>query len=273
MTDGAGTTSAETDHTVAGTVPDMIAAAGEAAITAYLAFFEQEKWSPTTRKAYRGQTGRFMRWAKARGRTLVTLTPGDRIAYAEEIAGQSSQQSAMVALTGVRGLFRHLSACGALAENPLESFWSSVHQPAEPGFPEPSIPLSELKRAVLEIGKADGWQEDDEDVHAGLVMLAPLSIDTRDPASISRFTGVPLLQVEEYAGRLLANGIWRADGKISGDWDDPEGGGIAFMLDVWVATGLLERQQAPEGDAPPVDDGSKSLTAAEQPAGKRSDGQ
>jgi hypothetical protein len=59
--------------------------------------------------------------------------------------------------------------------------------------------------------------------------------------AISRFTGVPEPLVREFAGRLIENGVWRPDGKIGGEWNDPEYGGLAFMLDVWVATGMLEK--------------------------------
>ena len=84
-------------------------------------------------------------------------------------------------------------------------------------FPEPSIPLAELKRIVLEIGEEDGWKEGSEDFQAGLVMIAPLSIKTMDPSMVSRFTSVPEPLVREFADRLIASGIWRRDGKIGAD--------------------------------------------------------
>ena len=102
-------------------------------------------------------------------------------------------------------------------------------------------------------------------------MIAPLSIKIMDPAMVSRFTGVPEPLVREFADRLIANGIWRPDGKISAGWGD----NFAFMLDVWVATGELERgPPAPSGDvaAPPAEE-TGSLSTAEQPAGEQSDGE
>jgi hypothetical protein len=238
-------------------VPDLILAAGDLAIAAYRAFLDRPEWSPATQKSYRHQIERFLSWSKDRGRTLETVKSTDRITYAEEITNRSSAQSAIVALTGVRGLFRHLAACCVLVDNPFESAKSQFRKGTDkpetssasmPAEPEPTIPLSELKRALLEIGEPDGWQEDDEDVQAGLVLMAEFSIGARDPAAISRFTGVPLPLVEEFAERLIANGIWRPDGKIAAEWNDPQDGGLAFMLDVWVATGRLERAPAPDGD-------------------------
>jgi hypothetical protein len=130
-----------------------------------------------------------------------------------------------------------------------------------------------LKREVLEIGAEDGWDEESEDFQAGLVMLASLSIDNRDPMAISQFTGVPLPLVREFSGRLIENGIWRPDGKTAGNWFDPEEGGFAFMLDVWVAMGSLERKSVTDGDVEPAGDESGSLSCTEKLAGERSDGQ
>jgi hypothetical protein len=128
-----------------------------------------------------------------------------------------------------------------------------------------------LKRIVLEIGAEDGWKEGFEDFQAGLVMIAPLSIKTMDPSVVSRFTGVPERLVREFADRLIANRIWRPDGKIGAEWGD----NFSFMLDVWCATGELERAPpAPSGDvaAPPAEE-TGSLSTAEQPAGDQSDGE
>ena len=106
-----------------------------------------------------------------------------------------------------------------------------------------TLPLAELKRIVLEIGKDDGWQEGDESFQAGLVLIAPLSITTMDPVAVSQFTGVPEPLVREFAGRLIENGVWRPDGKLAVQWNDPENGNLAFMMDVWVAMGELEEEQ------------------------------
>ena len=106
---------------------------------------------------------------------------------------------------------------------------------------EPTIPLTKLKQMVLEIGEPAEWAEEDEDFQAGLVMVAPLAIGSIDPAAVSAFTGVPKRLVREFAGRLVENGIWLPDGRIAADWSEPDGGNIAFMMDVWVATGDFER--------------------------------
>jgi predicted RNA-binding Zn-ribbon protein involved in translation (DUF1610 family) len=120
MTSTAEPPAGEPNHTGAGTVPDLIRSAGERAVEEYRAFLDSEKWSPATRKAYRNQIKGFFCWAEARGRTLETVSTADRIAYAEEIASRSSSQAALVALTGVRGLYRQLAASGTLVENPFE---------------------------------------------------------------------------------------------------------------------------------------------------------
>jgi hypothetical protein len=266
----------EIEQTAAGMkVPEIIQAAGEHAVAAYREFLNNRKRSPNTLKLYRQHARRFFRWAEGRGLTLESIAAPDISAYFAEVSNNKSSHEASVYLTPVRGVFRNLVSAGVLSENPCGTSRPSPKQVADTGFPKPSTPLSELKLAVLEIGEADGWEEGDEDVQAGLVMMAEFSIGTRDPAAISQFTGVPLPLVEEFAGRLIANHIWLPNGKIAADWDDQENGGLAFMLDVWVATGELERgPPAPSGEvaAPPGDE-SGSLSTAGWPAGERSDDQ
>ena len=230
--------------------------------------------SPNTLKLYGHYARRFFRWAEGRGLSLESIAKADIAAYATEVANGKSSHESSVYLTPVRGIFSQLVSSGVLSENPCGNSRPSPTQVAETGFPEPRIPLSELKRAVLEIGEADGWEEGDEDVQAGLVMMAEFSIGTRDLAAINRFTGVPLPLVEEFARRLIANGIWRPDGKIGAEWDDPENGELAFMLDVWVATGRMERATAPAGEVAALPgDETGSLSSAGPPAGEQSDGQ
>lgn len=254
-------------------IPKIILATGDRAVAVYLDFFSGGKWTPNTLKLYGQHARRFFRWAEGRGLTLQSIAEPDINAYATEVANGKSPHESSVYLTPVRGVFSQLVSSGVLSQNPCGTYRPSPKQVADGGFPAPKIPLSELKRTVLEIGKVNGWEEGDEDVQAGLVMMAEFSIDTRDPAAISRFTGVPLPLVEEFAGRLIANGIWLPDGKIAADWDDPEDGWFAFMLDVWVATGLLNKGPAPAGDfaALPGDE-TGLLSSAGQPAGERSDG-
>ena len=234
-------------------VPAIIRAAGERAVTAYQEFLNNRKWSPNTLKIYGQRARRFLRWAEGRGLTLESIGKAEIAAYATEVANGKSPHESIVYMTPVRGFFSQLVAAGVLTENPCATARQVSRQQAGSSFREPTIPLSELKRIVLEIGKEDGWMEGSEDFQAGLVMIAPLSIKTMDPSVLSRFTGVPEPVVREFADRLIADGIWRPDGKIAGDWFDAEGGNFAFMLDVWVAIGDLERGPAGEDNAATAD--------------------
>jgi hypothetical protein len=97
---------------------------------------------------------------------------------------------------------------------------------------------------VFEIGEDDGWEEGREDFQAGLVLLAPLSIRTMDPSAVSRFTGVPEPLVKEFARRLIGNGIRLPKGNLVLSGDD----NLAFMMDVWIATGMLEHKVEPASE-------------------------
>lgn len=226
-------------------VPAIITAAGEDAVQRYRAFFHQDCLGSNTSQVYGSIIRRFFRWAEQRGLALETICSSDAAAFCDEVCRGSTANY----LSAIRSLFRYLATTGVITTNPLETRRARRIGPDEEQKRTPRIPLAELKRSVLEIGEADGWQDGDEDVQAGLVLLAEFSIDTRDPRAISRFTGVPLRLVREFSARLIANGIWRPDGKIASEWDDPENGAMAFMLDVWVALGLLERGSADEGNA------------------------
>jgi hypothetical protein len=236
-------------------IPNIIRAAGESAMGAYRQFVADPKWSPSTRDLYRSRAARFFRWADARGLTLQSIDTPALAAYAAEIAATKSPHEATVYLTPVRGALGHLARSGVLATDPCPKGQRNgrTNEYAINSASPPSIPLAELKRTVLEIGEEDGWEEGDEDVQAGLVLLAPLSIKTMDPEAVSRFTGVAEPLVREFAVRLIENGIWMPDGTIALSGND----NLALMLDVWTATGMLVRRTEPENDAASPSDAVK----------------
>jgi len=224
-------------------IPKLVTEAGRDAVEAYRAFFTGTQLKPTTLSIYGSAVSRFLRWAEQHGLLLAALARADAEAYLRDL-GTRKTSTLDVHLAAIRTFFRHLIDCGVLSDNPFASLRAPYETP-----PQPDPQLTSLKRTVLEIGEADGWTEESEDFKAGLVMLAPLEIGTIEPEAISQFTGVPLPLVEQFAERLRVGGIWRSDGTIAAEWDDPENGGLAFMLDVWVATGHLERVPAPEDKA------------------------
>jgi hypothetical protein len=241
-------------------VPALIAHAGELAVLAYREFLYDPVRTPGTRKNYASYARRFFRWAESRGLSLEAIDAPALAAYAAEIAAAMLPVS--IHLTPVRGVLGHLARSGVLPADPCppglpngRGAGAPIHAAA------PSIPLSELKRTVLEIGERDGWEEGDQDFQAGLVLLAPASIGTMDPAAVSRFTGVPEAQVREYADRLIANRIWRADGTIALSSDED----LALMMDVWVATGHLERTWVPDDEAPPPADPRPEYHQTDEP--------
>lgn len=111
------------------------------------------------------------------------------------------------------------------------------------------IPLAVPLKAFVRELALDPIEEDDDDFAAALVMLAAVRLGNRDLGALSRLTEVPLPLVEEFAGRLRANGVWQSDGKTHAEWD-AEDGVLAFWLDVWVATGRLEKGPANDGVNP-----------------------
>ena len=96
-------------------IPKIIHAAGDSAVAAYRAFFDDGKWSPLTRKCYASNARRFFQWAGARGLLLQVIEVPILDAYATEILGPKSTNE----LTSVRGVLRHLARSGILAHDPF----------------------------------------------------------------------------------------------------------------------------------------------------------
>jgi hypothetical protein len=218
-------------------VPEIIRAAGDDAVRAYREFLDDPARSPHTRRVYGVAVRRFLRWAEARGAALRSLTADDWIAFA---AGLSPAVAANIRAP-VAGLFAHLAAAGVLRSNPL-----ARRLPGPRPDRDRDLRLAELKQAVRELDPT--WEEDSEFFQAGLVVLAPAAIDTRDPAAISAYTGVPEPEVRAYADRLLANRKWRPDGTVNIDPDDPDGWGTTLIVHVLIALGLAEARPTERGD-------------------------
>jgi hypothetical protein len=224
-------------------IPAIVTAAGDAAVNAYVAYIEAPARSRNTRSLYEGALRRFFGWAKGQGHSLKSIDLSVIEAYLQR-GMYGSWPGAY--RTPLRGVFRQWVAAGVVQASPFDPT-ASRRGGEVPTAGTAGKTLEGLKQVVREIGVPDGWSEDSEDFQAGLVLMASLALNTTEPEAISQFTGVPLSVVRRFGRRLLANGVWQEDGSIAANWDDPENGGLAFMLDVWVATGDLERQLVESG--------------------------
>jgi hypothetical protein len=220
-------------------IPDLIRNAGDLAVATYTAFFEQGDWTRATRMIYQTNARRFFRFAAERGLTLGAIGHVDIDAYARK----SSRHQATTYLTPVRGVFGWLFSVGVLDRDPFARTESDRSTTPDRGFPEPSIPLEELRLQVLTLIRNDSALDDYERFQAGLVVLSPLSLGTTDPEAISRFTREPLPRVQEFAGRLIANGCWSAGGKVIVDSSGLSEDALIIMLatHILVAEALVER--------------------------------
>ena len=89
---------------------------------------------------------------------------------------------------------------------------------------------------------ADHTEDSGPDFDAACVLLASAVVGP-DAGRIARHLDVPAARVRPLARRLRANGVW-CGGRVHGDWFDEKTGGIAFCLDIGVATGMFERADA-----------------------------
>jgi hypothetical protein len=221
-------------------IPGIIRAAGDEAVKAYRSYFDDATENPRTRGLYASRARRFFEWAGRRDLTLESIDAPALAAYKAELAAALAPQRAAPYLTPVRGVFRVLADTRVLIGNPCPKGQPNGRERAGPLPAEPCISLPELKAAVHELGD---WEEDSRLFQAGLVVLAPVSIGTMDPAAVAAFTGVPESLVREFAARLLASGVWRPDGKLD-VWGADEGA-ISLsdleitevFFDVYIAAG------------------------------------
>ncbi len=109
-------------------------------------------------------------------------------------------------------------------------------QPMNAGRPS----IEELKKTVRSMDPR--LPEASSEFEAALVLLAGLSVGSRNLARLARFTGVPYPTVLKLAQRLRLNGIWTRAGHTIANWLD-EHGEIAFWADVNVALGHLQLTQ------------------------------
>jgi hypothetical protein len=103
---------------------------------------------------------------------------------------------------------------------------------------EQEVTLDQLREYAAEQGEPGTEAYD-----AALVLLAGLVVGANQER-ICEFTGVDKRRVQTFGLRLRRNGVWKGSRTAGDEWFDDEAGGIAFSLDVGVATGLLERSRA-----------------------------
>lgn len=84
---------------------------------------------------------------------------------------------------------------------------------------------------------------DSEDEPVATVMLAALECGA-NAAAISEFLGWPRGRVRAIGRGLRAAGIWKHRETHHSGWFDEDSGGIAFVMDLAVYKGLLERLSA-----------------------------
>jgi hypothetical protein len=219
-------------HSQQGSPPAAIATAGPAACEAWDRF-AGEKCSPSTRAVYQSTVRRFLRWIEPQGIGLAQVTGP---AVERFLASLSVPPTTRIQYrSSLRRFFNALVVRGVVTSNPADQAGIGDEVPPAEGLPS----LAELQAAIRELDPA-GMAGDTEMLDAGVVLLGGLYFGTGKIMPISRYTRVPPRRVAEFAERLRANGVWTADGKTAARWADEEGGGVALLLDILVATGMVE---------------------------------
>lgn len=99
------------------------------------------------------------------------------------------------------------------------------------------VTLNYLKE---ELKKFEIEPKDDKCFLPGLVLLASV-VCGPNTDKIAKFIKQPRSVVRDYGKVIRKNGIWKQD-KIDCEWFDKDTGGVAFLCDVLVASGVMERK-------------------------------
>src|SRR5262249_44268211 len=80
-------------------------------------------------------------------------------------------------------------------------------------------------------------QPDSREFNAAVVMLGALYVGSHNLSQLSRLTGVPYNQVQEFAAALRYAGIWSDTGDTHASWG-LRSGEMHFWIDVGIACGF-----------------------------------
>jgi hypothetical protein len=111
--------------------------------------------------------------------------------------------------------------------------------------------IEPIKQTALQSMKEDVWNmdatlaEDSSIFQTAMILFASELVGPWSDL-ISTFLGYPPALVQAVAARLYEARIWENDEVRSEKWFDPEKGGLAFMVDLMVAEGMLIRRWSEE---------------------------
>jgi hypothetical protein len=234
--------------------PAAIRAAGPAARAAWDDFVAGAAFRPATRYRYRTDAARFLRWLEPQGIELGQVTPQlvERFLDTHDV----SLATKGMYRTGLRRFFDALVARQAVPSNPADQAGCGTDGPlaAPPAGSREATPVED-GRSTLEELKAflydlDRISEDSDYFRPGLVAMYPIVVGGMDPQQIAAFTGIPLPEVELYAGRLRENGVWTPDGKIRVEFEDPDSldAIIELVMHIGCARGAYIRTPAADDE-------------------------
>jgi len=196
----------------------------------------------------------FLRWLEAQDLGLCQVTRAEVERFLDGL-NVNSDHGKMTYRTALRRFFDALVAHGAIPDNPADHSRQGMDIPLETPPADPVQPatndqpptLADLKAFVHDLDNID---EDSDSFRPGLVAMYPIMVGGKDPSEIAAFTGIPLQEVELYAGRLRENGIWTPDGKIVVDFDDPESAEaiVNLVLIIGCAKRDWRRSSAPDDE-------------------------
>lgn len=193
-------------------VPRIVRDAGTRAVESYLCFFANLE-TRHTGYVFRTATKHFLRWGGDAGLTLGGIGAGHIDAFFSNTRWKAS--TVKFYFGALKKLFSHLEADRVIERSPFAGL-------SPPRQHCPDLPPRTLEALKGFLQDLDGIKEGSRSFRPGLVAMYPIIIGGMDTKEIASVTGIPLAEVEIYAGRLRENGIWTPEGKIAVDFEDPE---------------------------------------------------
>ncbi len=138
-------------------LPELMAAAGNAAKFAYEEFFVGRIRNPHTRRNYQHAVHSFLSWCQARSLHLHQIAPKHVGMYLDELPHSASTKK--VYLSGLRHFFDELVVRHAVVLNPAASVRSERHQVIEGRTPEITARQARLLLNKIDTGNVVGLRD------------------------------------------------------------------------------------------------------------------
>lgn len=150
-------------------------------------------------------------------------------------SGDIARHLGSVSRNAVMGMINRLGLMGRQGTEPKPEETSAVPPP----IPVQTLPQSDA-RTLVEEAFDEPYDQRQPGHLSGLVAMAAIIV-SRDAAAVSEATGLRLDTSTTVLGMIDDAGVWREGEMPPRYWIDPKSGTVAFVMDMLVVEGVIDR--------------------------------